>query len=143
MLTSINNFIYSCFYCNNNKSDDWVTTDPLQPISPDGLSGYITPRSNQYDLAFKRRPDGSIVPQSEVGIYMYKTLCLGLKRHRLVYILEQLYALYLTLQLEIDDLNTTIEDGVILNEKLAKVSVSFMEYYSKFRLTLNEGKRKG
>jgi len=131
------NLVYSCFYCNNNKSDDWVTTDPLQPIGPDGKRGYIHPRNPQYDLAFKRGVDGSIIPQNEVGNYMYTVLCLGLKRHRLIFHLEKLLVIYNELKSEIADLNTSTADRKLLKEKLQEIAVEFVDYYQDFRITLN------
>jgi hypothetical protein len=131
------NLVYSCFYCNNNKSDDWVTSDPLQPIGPGGETGYIHPRDQNYDLAFTRSADGSIIPQNHVGQYMFTVLCLGLKRHRLIYHLEKLLVLYNNLKAEIDDLNTSTADRRLLKEKLKEIAVEFVDYYQDFRVTLN------
>lgn len=131
------NLVYSCFYCNNNKSDDWATTDPFQAIGPDGKRGYIHPRDPNYDLAFKRSMDGSIVPQNDVGQYMYKVLCLGLKRHRLIFHLEKLLVIYNELKAEIADLNTSTADRKLLKEKLQEIAVEFVDYYQYFRITLN------
>jgi 5-methylcytosine-specific restriction endonuclease McrA len=131
------NLVYSCFYCNNNKSDDWVTTDPFQPVAVDGKSGYIHPRDKNYDAAFKRLSDGSIVPQNNIGQYMFKVLCLGLKRHRLIYHLEKLLDLIVDLKKEIADLNTSTADRLLLKEKLSEIAVEFVDYYQDYRGTLN------
>jgi 5-methylcytosine-specific restriction endonuclease McrA len=131
------NLIYSCFYCNNNKSDDWVTTDPQLAICNDRKIGYIHPRNSEYDNAFKRGTDGRILPQNSVGEYMFKTLCLGLKRHRLIYHLEKLFILYEELKKEINDLSTSTEDRRMLKERLKEIAVEFVDYYQDFRVTLN------
>ena len=131
------NLVYSCFYCNNNKSDNWVTADPLQAIGPDGKSGFIHPRNKDYDDAFKRSNDGSIIPQNDVGQYMFTVLCLGLKRHRLIYHLENLLDLISNLKEEIANLNTSTADRVLLKEKLSEIAVEFVDYYQDFRVTLN------
>lgn len=132
------NLVYSCFYCNNNKSDDWVTDDPNLPISIDALTGYIHPRDLQYDLAFKRSEDGDILPQNDVSKYMYKVLCLGLKRHKLIFLLEKLYNLYEEVMGQIEDINTGAEDQIKLTEKMEKVSAAFMRYFSMFRKELDK-----
>lgn len=131
------NLVYSCFYCNNNKSDDWVTIDPLKPIGPDGKKGYIHPRDKSYDDAFKRAKDGSILPQNDVGRYMFMVLCLGLKRHRLIYHLEKLLELFVDLKKEITDLNTSTADRKMLKEKLSEIAVEFVDYYQEFRVTIS------
>ncbi len=130
------NLVYSCFFCNNNKSDDWVTTNPHQPLSPDGKKGYIHPRNADYDNAFKRAADGSIIPQNDIGQYMFTVLCLGLKRHRLIYHLENLNSLIVDLKKEIADFKTSTADRQLLKKKLSEIAMEFVDYYQEFRLTL-------
>jgi len=108
----------------------------LQPIATDGKTGYIHPRNADYDLAFKRSLDGSILPQNDVGRYMFTVLCLGLKRHRLIYQLERLLELIVMLKAEIADLNTSTADRKLLKEKLSEIAVEFVNYYQEFRVTL-------
>lgn len=85
-----NNLVYSCFYCNNAKSNDWVTTDAAEPVSPDGRSGYVHPREVVYSDLFKRSVRGGIIPQSDLALYIYTNLNLGLLRHELIYTMERI-----------------------------------------------------
>lgn len=83
------NLVYSCFYCNNAKSNDWVTDSYEQPINDEGTEGYIHPRENTYNDLFRRSSTGSIIPQTDVGLYMYTFMNLGLKRHELICTMER------------------------------------------------------
>tara|TARA_R110001592_G_scaffold47353_3_gene150196 strand:+ start:1161 stop:1772 length:612 start_codon:yes stop_codon:yes gene_type:complete len=84
------NLVYSCFYCNNAKSNDWVTNDSASPISDNGRRGYINPREEAYSDLFLRGATGSIVPQNDIGLYIYTNLNLGLLRHELIYTIDRI-----------------------------------------------------
>lgn len=103
------NLVYSCFYCNNAKSNDWVTDDANTSISPDGNSGYVNPRLPAYDDLFTRNGKGSIIPNNKLAFYIYTNLNLGLKRHELLYTIERLKKV-------VDDINQRLDKGGISNE---------------------------
>ena len=131
------NLVYSCFYCNNHKSDDWVTEHHNQPIDSNNLTGYIHPRDAEYLKAFTRGDDGKIIAQTDVAKYMYRQLCLGLRRHELIHTLEELFDLREQLnQLAIDP-SIPKEKRDILIEQRKEVSDKFMDYLSQYRKTLN------
>jgi len=82
------NLIYSCRYCNNSKRAKWPTKD--RNIENDGKEGFVSPYSKDYDLLFERDEDGKIIPLSELANWMHKNLHLGLKRHSIIWQLENL-----------------------------------------------------
>ena len=54
------NLVYSCFFCNNSKGQDWPSNDELVAVTP-ARHGYIDPCSNQYDAQYHRDKDGKII----------------------------------------------------------------------------------
>lgn len=131
------NLVYSCFYCNNSKSDDWVTKKPNQPISRLGTTGYIHPRETNYDSAFKRDNKGNIQPQSDVARYMYKELCLGLKRHSLIFRLELLEKLWVEAKSAIQGGNLDAKTLTRLNDKKRDLADRFMDLLQEYKTELN------
>ena len=86
--TNYSNLIYSCFYCNNRKSNDWPTGKA--DVHNDGTKGYIDPCHDDFPKQFKRNNRGDIVPCSPLGEYMHLHLNLGLRRHALIWALARL-----------------------------------------------------
>lgn len=82
------NLIYSCRYCNNSKRAKWPTND--RDKDNNGKEGFVSPYLEKYDLLFKRDEEGKIIPQSGLAIWMHKNLNLGLKRHSIIWQLENL-----------------------------------------------------
>jgi uncharacterized protein (TIGR02646 family) len=135
--TEYDNLVYSCFYCNNNKSDDWVTNDASRPICAKGLTGYIHPRNTTYDAAFKRSLNGKILPQNDVAKYMFTELCLGMKRHELIFKLEQLEKMWI-------EIHNTIGLGGLdeptverLTQRKMELADRFLQYFVKYKQDLN------
>jgi len=131
------NLVYSCFYCNNHKSDDWVTDSFDQSFDIQSNTGYVHPREVSYAATFRRTDSGKIIPMTDVGKYMFRQLCLGLKRHELIYILEELESLWCQLN------ELSIVDGIdtnqkeILKERRKSISDEFMEYLLEYKETIN------
>lgn len=130
------NLIYSCFYCNNNKSDDWVTDSYDKPVCINNITGYIHPRDVNYSVAFQRNDFGKIVPMSDVAKYMFTQLCLGLKRHQLIFILEQLYGLWNELEDLVIDEGIDKEKRNILDKRKKEIADKFVKYLHDYRATL-------
>lgn len=130
------NLVYSCFYCNNHKSDDWVTDAYDRPVCINSITGYIHPRDINYAVAFQRTGSGKITPISDVAKYMFTKLCLGLKRHELIFILEELNELWNQLNHLIIDDTIDEEKRKILRDRKRSVSDKFMEYFQQYRRTL-------
>ena len=78
LITKYENLVYSCSYVNRAKSDD------------DG--NYIDPVNEDYNQHFYRDELGNIFPidDSEPAKYMYIRLKLYLKRHSIIWMLDQL-----------------------------------------------------
>ena len=114
------NLVYSCFYCNNAKSNDWVSDSPDRPISDDGTRGYVNPREEAYTELFSRNSNGSIRPMSNLGLYIYTNLNLGLLRHELINTMEKIFSLTekIDLLIEKGDLNNEVETVLINNRGL-------------------------
>lgn len=90
------NLVYSCRSCNNSKRKKWPTDDVNLPN--DGHVGFVDPCDADYATYFKRGIDGSIVPISELGTWMWKNLNLGNPIHRVTWSLEQLRKNIISLQ---------------------------------------------
>jgi hypothetical protein len=73
------NLIYSCFYCNNAKSNKWKSAD-----------GFIDPCLDEYDKHLCRNDRGQIEYKTTQGKYIRKNLKLWLKRHELLWLMEKL-----------------------------------------------------
>jgi len=85
--TAYTNLVYACPYCNRGKSNDWPTG--LEEISHQNGKGYVDPCDADYDNHFERLNNGKIHPTTDVGIYMFEQLKLGLRRHELAWLTEQ------------------------------------------------------
>lgn len=83
-----NNLVYSCPYCNRSKSNFWASDDPLIPIVGD--RGFIDPCKAEYDTHFSRNLNGEIVYETVLGRFIYEKLHLYLRRHAIIYLLDQL-----------------------------------------------------
>jgi len=62
------NLVYSCFTCNRKKSGKWPTEN--KNIHNNGVTGFVDPATNEYDLHLKRDTFGKIVHTTDVGKYM-------------------------------------------------------------------------
>lgn len=131
------NLVYSCFYCNNAKSNDWVTNDETKSISIDGNKGYVNPRDSAYDSLFTRDSKGSIIPNNNLALYIYTNLNLGLKRHELIYTIEKLKTI-------VDEINITlnkpdIEDTlkVVLEKNRTEFLIAAHKFENQFRAKLD------
>lgn len=70
LLTDYNNLVYSCRVCNRNKWDYWPFDD-VEKLHDD-KEGFVDPATDEYDKHLMRDQSGKIVPQTDVGKYMYK-----------------------------------------------------------------------
>lgn len=86
--TKYDNLIYSCPFCNRSKWDKWVGTTPDENIKDN--KGFVHPCDDDYEKHFIRNEKFEIIPTDEIGQYMYKELCLYLKRHSIINFLDRL-----------------------------------------------------
>lgn len=82
------NLVFSCRYCNNSKRDKWPTGNINQ--FNDGVKGFIDPCDDDYSAQFKRSKSGDIVPITELGRCMFRSLMLGRKRHSVLWCIDKL-----------------------------------------------------
>lgn len=99
------NLLYACPYCNESKSEYWVSDDPDINIKDE--EGIVNPCCRDYDLHLGRRRNGCIYPKTSLGKFMYKLLKLYLARHELFFQIERL-------QRKIDELPRTAAGAEIL-----------------------------
>ena len=62
------NLVYSCKFCNNNKSAKWPSND--ETIAVLNNQGFIDPCDPLYENHFKRTEKGGIIGVSELGKWM-------------------------------------------------------------------------
>ncbi len=82
------NLVFSCRYCNNSKRKKWPTND--RDRRNDGKVGFIDPCNEDYDSQFIRNSTGEIIPQTELGKWIYQELKLYLKRHSILWQIEKI-----------------------------------------------------
>lgn len=82
------NLVYSCFFCNNSKRAKWPSGD--ETISIVNNEGFVNPVEASYENHLERIDNGTIVAKTPLGQYMIKSLKLYLRRHAILFSLEQL-----------------------------------------------------
>lgn len=84
-LTDYSNLVYSCRSCNNSKRAKWPTGD--EHVHNAENVGFIDPCNPDYDQQFERNTDGSIVPTTLIGEWMFSALNFGNPKHRIIWML--------------------------------------------------------
>lgn len=85
------NLLYACPYCNGSKSDKWPSSDAN--VNVVGDVGFLDPCEDDYYKNLHRNSDGSIGYDTPLGEYIYSELSLGLKRHKYIFRITELYEL--------------------------------------------------
>lgn len=93
LLNDYTNLVYACPSCNRSKSDKWPSGHPDKPILNE--EGFVNPCDEQYDSLFFRDNSGAIHKNgdSKTSEYIYKELKLYLKKHQIVWKIEELITL--------------------------------------------------
>ncbi|MCK5707629.1 MAG: HNH endonuclease [Candidatus Aureabacteria bacterium] len=123
------NLVYSCPYCNGGKGADWPAGN--SPETFIGDEGYIDPCLSTYDNHFARSDDGSIKPLTKLGQYIFKKLNLGLRRHKLICMLEILEGLLKQIGIALEN----NKDYDLLNKQSAVIR-EYLLLQEHFRATL-------
>lgn len=130
-----NNFVYSCPYCNISKSDKWIGNSAEQSIV-DGI-GFVDPCDLKYNAIFERLDNGKIKPLNDLAEYIYYELKLYLKRHEILYLIEEINEKGLKLKQKIADFKSLGKN----TEKLEKIDYEllkyFRDYYNVYRKVWN------
>lgn len=128
------NLVYSCFYCNNKKSNTWPSNDPNISVVDD--EGFIDPCDDGYDMHFKRNEHGAIVGVTKLGRYMHLNLNLGLCRHQLIWLMEKADQLIRILDSTLDDKDSlSDEQRINMLEKHRYISNKWKAYFEELNNT--------
>lgn len=125
------NLIYSCFFCNNAKRAKWPTKD--EKLHHNDIEGFVYPKSEDYSKHIARDKQGKIVPLTSVGEYMIKEIKLHLKRHAIIWNLEQA-------QRNFNEALTIFEDkkNLISHELALKIIELSRDYHMYTQLLITE-----
>ena len=123
--TDYSNLVYSCKSCNRAKSNKWPTND--ENIHNKDNVGFIDPCDEDYNNQFKREDTGRILPNTELGQWMYDELKLHKPQHEILWNLDQLDK---TKKEILEILNSRPIDNDI-QKKLLAVYASYDEYLNK------------
>lgn len=122
------NLLYTCPYCNRAKSDTWVSNDASISVVDD--IGFISPCQDEYYMHLTRNDDGTISPSTSLGLYMWTQLKLYLRRHSLLYLLEQVDKRCDELELLIKERESDGKDTTSLRLAYSSVAMKLREYYN-------------
>ena len=130
------NLLYTCPYCNEAKSNTWVSEDASVSVIND--SGFLSPCDAEYYNHLSRNEDGTISATSSLGEYMRKHLKLYLKRHSIIYLLEQVEEKCDTLESLIKEQESNGKDVTKLRLAYSSIAMKLREYYKLFYNNLKE-----
>lgn len=131
------NLLYSCPYCNISKSNKWPSNNSSANIVND--IGFIDPCCADYYKHLARNKNGSIVFLSELGKYMYFELKLYLKRHEIIYNLEQINERRRLLKDKITEKKKEGIDTNKLEEAYKDIRVLFCQYFDLYTIVVLDG----
>lgn len=118
------NLLYACPYCNISKSNKWVGTNEQEAIVHD--CGFVDPCSSDYASHLVRNDNGSIIAVTPLGQYMLVELKLYLERHRIIYMLEEIFIKREQLRKKM--VETGDPDGK-LKSAYGEISIVLCDYY--------------
>lgn len=118
------NLVYACPYCNGAKSDTWVSDSADISVVDD--KGFIDPCSVEYDNHLERKKSGEIAYKTELGKFMHRNLNLGLKRHQVLYSLEEINS-------KIDEIRKIIDKKKESGDDVASLESLYTSSLEKFR----------
>lgn len=116
---SYQNLVYSCPICNRGKSNKWPSNSA--DTSVQNNEGFIHPCSAEYNDHLERSPRGEIVSKTELGRYMSTTMKLGLTRHQIIWIREELFAV-------MREVEEHMSLSSALRQKHSELAVAYCKY---------------
>jgi hypothetical protein len=129
--TDYGNLVYSCRSCNNSKRAKWPTEN--ENIFHDGAKGFIDPCDPSYDQQFRRKEDGTIRYQTELGKWLLHALRLHRPQHQIIWIIEQIDN---NIE-ELEFLLISIKDSSIKNN-IKNNLLQLHQFYRKYTKQLGE-----
>lgn len=128
------NLVYSCFYCNNGKSDTWLAATSTTSVV--NGEGFIDPCLTEYDDHLGRMQDGRISAKTTVGNFMIKEMNLSLIRHSLIWTLEELKVVIQEIHRQINELPDTSETLSELKKRHYSLLENYFNYTTAYYATL-------
>ena len=123
------NLIYACPICNRGKSNKWPSDD--SSVSIRNEEGFVHPCKDEYATHLSRNEFGVITANTKVGDYMHTSLKLGLKRHQIIWLMEELH--YLMKEVE-----KYIDKSSELKERYRDLAVEFFQYNEILRKSIDD-----
>ena len=130
-LNQYSNLVYTCFFCNNNKSSKWPSNN--ESIFHNGKEGFIDPCGDEYDTHFYRTTEGAIMWATELGRWMYKEAFKFDERERgikLLWNLEKLRLLIIDLSVELNKMQEGSVEFIELDNKMKNYSYTYFQYHN-------------
>lgn len=124
-----NNFVYSCPYCNIAKSDIWMGSSSEENIVDN--KGFIDPCSEEYGKNLARNTKGEIIFLTPLGEYIVDTLHLYLKRHKILFKLDDIRIKVEALEHKIDINKTKGLNTDRLQSLVNGLKIECYDYYTK------------
>jgi len=122
--TDYSNLVYACRSCNNAKRAKWPTEN--EDIHNQNNVGFIDPCNEEYNDQFDRLDIGRIIPNTELGKWMYNALNLYKPQHEIIWNIDLLDNLIDEIE---EILNSTPSDK--LSNRLLKCYREFKNYVKK------------
>ncbi|WP_161404816.1 HNH endonuclease [Paenibacillus silvestris] len=92
LLNDYKNLVLSCPTCNGSKSGKWPSEDPDKSIVSE--QGFVDPSDQSYSDMFFRDNNGRIHPnESNLANYIHKELKLYLRKHQIVWSIENVISI--------------------------------------------------
>jgi len=110
--TDYSNLVYACRSCNNSKRAHWPTLS--ETVHNQNNVGFIDPCDDSYNDQFSRSDSGRILPDTEIGQWIYNKLKFYKPQHEIIWNIEQLDLLIT----ECKDLLKNLSDSVIKDRLL-------------------------
>jgi len=132
------NLVYSCKFCNNNKSSKWPSNDVNIPNIND--TGFVDPCDLKYDNHLYRTNDGSIMWKTDLGEWMCKVAFKFDERNysiKLLWEINQLRKLILAFAVELSKIDEHSEEYQKIKNRAGDLSFKYvlvhnelMNYYN-------------
>ncbi|MEE9361645.1 MAG: HNH endonuclease signature motif containing protein [Cellulophaga sp.] len=118
------NLVYACRSCNNAKRAKWPTMD--EKIHNKNEEGFIDPCDDKYSVQFGRTDLGRILPNTQIGQWMYNAMKLYKPQHEIIWAMAELDEL-------IQEIESVLKEkpNDELKDRLLDCYRGFMEYSKK------------
>ena len=121
------NLVYSCKFCNNNKSSKW----PSKDVNVHNINneGFIDPCNPEYEKHLYRTNDGGILWKTDLGKWMWKTAFKFDERNysiKLLWEVNQLRKLILAFATELSKMDEQSQGYQTLKNKACDLSFKYV-----------------